>query len=140
MYRIFLISFLFLSGAIASQSYAAASCIQVIQYAENNDTGECQAFSTPCDVPTGWTPVNECSITTPPKDITPKFEAQKFASCEDMEKKLLTIMKRYESNYWYPSPLMYARDAIMEESVVATPALVTNKSTMAPVPAASPTV
>lgn len=87
---------------------AAPICAQVIQYAENNDTGECQAYPTPCDVPTGWSPVKECCLSTKSKTITPKFEVQKFASCEDMEKKLVNIIKRYQSNYWYPYPL-YAR-------------------------------
>lgn len=85
---------------------AAALCAQVIQYAENNDTGECQAYPTPCDVPSGWTAVRECSIKTPSKNFSPKFEVQKFASCEAMEDKMIDILKRYQSRYWYP---MYTR-------------------------------
>jgi len=30
-------------------------CTQVITYAKNPTTKECQSFGTPCDVPTGWT-------------------------------------------------------------------------------------
>lgn len=33
-------------------------CIQVITPARNNATGEIREFSTPCDVPQGWTPLN----------------------------------------------------------------------------------
>ncbi len=41
------------------------SCIQVIVYAYNPQTGECREFPTPCDVPPGWkisyTPICELS-------------------------------------------------------------------------------
>jgi len=37
-------------------------CIQVISYAENPETGECQQFSTPCDIPDGWEEEDNCSI------------------------------------------------------------------------------
>lgn len=61
-------------------------------------------------------------------EISPKFQVQKFASCEQMEEKMIQIMKRYQSHYWYPYPL-YARDiampmvsdAIMEKSAVVSP-------------------
>lgn len=91
-------------------SYAASPvCIQKIQYAQNQNTGECQAFSTPCDVPSGWASVDECSLTQSSQKITPpKFQIQKFSSCQDMESRLVDILKRYQSDYWYPSPL-YAR-------------------------------
>ncbi|MBI2140181.1 hypothetical protein HYU14_04600 [Candidatus Woesearchaeota archaeon] len=36
-------------------------CIQVIQPAINDEAGECREFSTPCDVPDGWTAVQNCS-------------------------------------------------------------------------------
>ncbi len=39
-------------------------CIQVITYAKNPLTGECKQYSTPCDVPAGWTVVNSCSTCT----------------------------------------------------------------------------
>ena len=29
-------------------------CLQVVTYAANPATGECQAFPTPCDVPDAW--------------------------------------------------------------------------------------
>jgi hypothetical protein len=29
-------------------------CAQVITYARNPETGQCEAFPTPCDVPDGW--------------------------------------------------------------------------------------
>lgn len=38
------------SGLQTSQK----TCVQVIAYAKNPTTGQCQAFSTPCDVPSGW--------------------------------------------------------------------------------------
>ena len=41
-------------------------CIQVITPAKNSSTGECKNFSTPCDVPTGWTKVDSCPISTTP--------------------------------------------------------------------------
>jgi len=37
-------------------------CIQVISYAENPGTGECQQFSTPCDIPDGWEKKDSCPI------------------------------------------------------------------------------
>ncbi|MFA5348893.1 MAG: hypothetical protein WC309_00810 [Candidatus Paceibacterota bacterium] len=39
-------------------------CIQVITYAKNNITGECKAYPTPCDVPSGWTKVSSCPSCT----------------------------------------------------------------------------
>jgi tetratricopeptide (TPR) repeat protein len=35
-------------------------CIQVITPAKNPQTGECKEFSTPCEVPKGWTKVRKC--------------------------------------------------------------------------------
>lgn len=104
--RIFFLSMLLLGLSPILSTEAAPACVQVVQYAENSTTGECQAYATPCDVPTGWTPVKECSIATKSKTITPKFEVQKFASCTEMENKMVDILKRYQSRYWYP---MYAR-------------------------------
>lgn len=37
------------------------ACIQVITPAKNPQTGECKEFSTPCNVPSGWTVVESCS-------------------------------------------------------------------------------
>ena len=37
-------------------------CIQVISYAENPGTGECQQFSTPCEIPDGWEEEDNCPI------------------------------------------------------------------------------
>lgn len=37
------------------------ACIQVITPARNEQTGACQTFSTPCDVPTGWVADSSCS-------------------------------------------------------------------------------
>ncbi len=80
----------------------------MIQYAENSATSECQAFPTPCDVPSGWTPVDACKL--PEKQITtPKFEVQKFASCEAMEERVIDILERYQDRYWYPYPMLYTR-------------------------------
>ncbi len=39
-------------------------CIQVIVYAVNEE-GECEAFSTPCDIPPGWKRVGGCAVTLP---------------------------------------------------------------------------
>jgi uncharacterized secreted protein with C-terminal beta-propeller domain len=134
--RILLLLLLVFGYFPISLTHGASSCIRVIQYAENNTTGECQAFSTPCDVPTGWTKVTECTLTSSQKNIEPKFDVKKFASCEDMESKLLSIMKRYQSNYWYPYPLMYAKDAKMEE--MRTTSAVMEKSANAPAPTVAP--
>ncbi len=38
-------------------------CIQVVTPAYNPATGECYDFGTPCDVPSGWTTVDECTPT-----------------------------------------------------------------------------
>lgn len=45
-----------LAGAIIVPSRAAAQtvCIEIITCACNDDTGDCQEFGTPCDVPEGW--------------------------------------------------------------------------------------
>ena len=40
-------------GGVAAP--ADADCIQVICYGTNPATDECHQFSTPCDVPPGWT-------------------------------------------------------------------------------------
>lgn len=40
-------------------------CIQVITNARNPFTGECRAFPTPCDVPSGWQVVASCFVPTP---------------------------------------------------------------------------
>lgn len=40
------------------------NCPQVITPAKNPTTGECQEFSTPCDVPEGWEKVDSCPITS----------------------------------------------------------------------------
>lgn len=78
------------------------TCVQVIQYAENKTTGECQLYSTPCDVPTGWNPVQKCTITDTKKVIEPTFEVRKFDSCSALEDTLTTIFERYQDRYWYP--------------------------------------
>ncbi len=38
------------------------ACIQVITPAEDPETGECEEFPTPCDVPDGWETVDECPV------------------------------------------------------------------------------
>jgi len=38
----------------------ADTCIQVTTRAVNMETGECRAFSSPCDLPEGWKVVDEC--------------------------------------------------------------------------------
>lgn len=43
-----------------SGTFAADVCVQMIQNATNATTGECKAFPTPCDVPTGWKAVDSC--------------------------------------------------------------------------------
>ncbi len=106
LFSLFLTVFSLIS--LTPVSAAELTCAQVIQYAENTTTSECQAFPTPCDVPSGWKAVDACTL--PPKStISPKFEIQKFASCEDMEKKVASILERYQSRYWYPYPMLYAR-------------------------------
>ncbi len=77
-------------------------CVQVIQYAENTTSHECQAFSTPCDVPNGWTPVKECKMTPEKKVVEPVFEVKKFESCSDLNTTLTNIFERYQDRYWYP--------------------------------------
>lgn len=77
-------------------------CAQVIQYAENTATRECQAFSTPCDVPNGWTPVKECTLNSEKKVVEPVFEVKKFESCSDLNATLTNIFERYQDRYWYP--------------------------------------
>lgn len=42
-------------------------CVQVITYARNPNSGVCQAFSTPCDVPTGWV---SCTPSSPQPETT----------------------------------------------------------------------
>ena len=106
----FLVIFFISSFGIAFIPVSAADmmCAQVIQYAENLSTSECQAFPTPCDVPSGWTAVDMCKL--PIKtSLVPKFEVQKFASCEAMEDKIVRILERYQSRYWYPYPSLYSR-------------------------------
>ena len=46
-------------------------CAQVITPAQNSTTGECRNFSTPCDVPAGWTSVNSCPVVTKTPTPTP---------------------------------------------------------------------
>jgi hypothetical protein len=137
--KLLLVSILLLNLFPLSVTEAAESCIQVIQYAENNTTDECQAFSTPCDVPTGWTPVDECKIDAPTaKVVTPKFEVQKFASCEAMEDKIIDIVSRYQSRYWYP---MYTRSDSLFGLTKAEPmsvSAVAEKSAGAPTPTVAP--
>lgn len=131
-----LLSLLFISifGAlIFSQAYAAEVCIQKIQYAQNNATNECQAFPTPCDVPSDWTPVDECSLPTR-QIVTPKFQVEKFDSCEAMESAVIDILKRYQSRYWNPY-MLYARDGMATFGMVA-PTSMAEKSVASPAPSA----
>ena len=98
-----LISIVMIVGfSISPPSFAAESemCLQVIQHAENPKTGECQAFSTPCDVPSGWKVVDACTLPEK-KRITPKFTVQKFSSCSAMEDAFVRILDRYQDRYWY---------------------------------------
>ncbi|MEK7212383.1 MAG: hypothetical protein AAB686_01775 [Patescibacteria group bacterium] len=37
-------------------------CVQVITPAKNPETGEIREFPTPCDVPPGWTPLQQASF------------------------------------------------------------------------------
>jgi len=46
---------------IRSRLNRSRVCAQVITYAENPETGECESFPTPCDVPIGW---KRCSPST----------------------------------------------------------------------------
>lgn len=110
LFSLFLTLFSFLSFA-PPVSAVEKMCAQIIQYAENTSTAECQAFPTPCDVPSGWKAVDACKLPVKTAVTTPKFEVQKFASCEDMEKKVINILERYQSRYWYPYPSLYARDS-----------------------------
>jgi inhibitor of cysteine peptidase len=71
-------------------------------------------------------------MATTPVPITPKFEVEKFASCQEMEDTMIDILERYQSRYWYPYP-MYARDIAMptdgvrlEKASVASPAPAAN--------------
>jgi hypothetical protein len=137
--RFFLLSIFLLNLFSFTHVDAAALCAQVIQYAQNTSNNECQAFSTPCDVPAGWTPVDECKIDAPiAKVVTPKFEVQKFASCEEMEDKIIDIVSRYQSRYWYP---MYARSDSLFGLTKAEPmsvSAVAEKSAGAPTPTVAP--
>ncbi len=113
---------------------AVDSCIQVIQYAENTSTSECQAFPTPCDVPSGWKAVDTCKLPTH-KVVLPKFQVQKFASCDEMETKLISILERYQSRYWYPYPMLYARWGMELDTIgmpTMAPTAVAEKSAVAP--------
>ncbi len=103
-------------------------CIQVIQNAKNSTTGECQAFSTPCDVPAGWTPVQKCSLPDAAKVVEPKFEVKKFNSCSELEDTLVNIFERYQSNYWSPyGPYMMKGGMALDMAVpVPTGSPVTN--------------
>jgi hypothetical protein len=69
------------------------------------------------------------------KNITPKFEVQKFASCEAMESRVVDILKRYQDRYWYPYPMLYARDGIVPMSIDSSARL--EKSVASPAPTAS---
>lgn len=40
-------------------------CLQVITYAKNPATNECKSYASPCNVPVGWTTVDECPVATP---------------------------------------------------------------------------
>lgn len=55
-------------------------CAQVITYARST-TGECKAFATPCDVPSGWTPDTSCTISTTPSGspLPPPFVPFSFS-------------------------------------------------------------
>ena len=57
--------------ATASQLTQGRVCIQVITYGRNPNTGVCQAFSTPCDVPTGWASCEPSSAGQPTPTPTP---------------------------------------------------------------------
>ena len=52
-------------------------CVQVITPAKNNTTGECKNYSTPCDVPSGWTKVSSCVAVSVTYDRFAKCLAQK---------------------------------------------------------------
>ena len=118
----FLFSIILFSLFSSFNASAKMMCAQVIQYAENTTTKECQAFPTPCDVPAGWKAVSSCAL---PKQeiIVPKFETQNFASCSQMQEKLVNILERYQSRYWYPYPVLYARWWIAVDSMAPVPAM-----------------
>ena len=61
----YFLSFAVGASLLVSQAYAASGdiCIQVLQSAKNPLTQECKTFSTPCDVPEGWTTTNSCDTT-----------------------------------------------------------------------------
>ena len=61
-------TFKFLDSAPSpSPTKSPTVCIQVIQPAFNQQTGECKQFPTPCDVPEGWAKVSSCPTTECPK-------------------------------------------------------------------------
>lgn len=51
---VFALVFAVTTFAVAFTADAQEFCIQVITFAENPETGECEMFPTPCDVPEGW--------------------------------------------------------------------------------------
>lgn len=49
-------------------------CVQVVQPAINQKTGECKDFSTPCDVPEDWMKVNSCTDECLPRAACADFK------------------------------------------------------------------
>lgn len=49
------------SGVPGRGTGNGGACIAVISYAINPETGACQQFPTPCDIPAGWQTRNSCS-------------------------------------------------------------------------------
>ncbi len=121
MKKIILLLLLFLPVS----TFAATACIQVIQPAKNLTTGECKNFPTPCDVPSGWKEVSECTASN---TTQVKFSLKKFGSCDELKNTMGDILSAYSDRYWSPYP-MYSR-GMMLDSLAPTGA-VAEKSAVA---------
>lgn len=88
----------------------------MIQPAQNLTTGECKDFPTPCDVPSGWETVSEC---TPSTGTQVNFSLKKFNSCDELKTTLTDILSAYGDQYWSPYPALY-RDSVMLDAVAPT--------------------
>lgn len=92
------------------------TCIQVEQPAKNITTGECKIYPTPCDVPSGWKAVSECTPTT---GTQVNFSLKKFNSCDELKTTLADILSAYSDRYWSPYPTLY-RGGVMLDAVAPT--------------------
>lgn len=76
-------------------------CIQIITSAQNPTTGECREFSTPCDVPPGWTQGCSASSTSSSKldvDKNGSVNLLDFNLLRSCVKKKITCEKHFDLN------------------------------------------